>query len=437
MIGLTEKLLKGYQWEVFYQKNKKLKAESQNLSIDTYILSDDEGFSVRVIKDGKQGFAYGTVFNDEDIIRVINTAKELVDISSEDKGNIINRTLQETEKIEYFDTFGSSLPISEKVDIALQIEKLTKSYSPKIKKVRSAMFIEHIYIKELYNSYGIHIKEKGTIYTAMVAAVAEENGDSQISWGHTASRFLDSLNISSLVEETVSSAISLLGAKPIKTKRMKLLFSPYVASEFLGTFSSIFSGESLIKGKTLLKGMEGQKVMSSNISITDNGRLKLGVGTRTYDDEGVPTQRTVLVENGVFKGFLHNLYTSEIIGVNSTGNAVRRGIRTLPSVGITNLYIENGTDNIKEILNGCDEVFVVTDVMGLHTADPISGNFSIGASGILYSKGEQVMGVRGVTIADNFLELFKKVVAVGNDLKFYGKVGSPSLLFENVMVAGE
>lgn len=437
VLDIAQKSLREYQWEIYFLDSKKLKSESQNFSIETYIFSQDSGYSIRVLKDGNQGFAYGTSFEEEDILQVIERAKDFTKITSPDDGNTIIEHLIPTQKVEYLDTFALSLPPAEKIEKAIEIEKLVKSYDHRIKKVRNASFTEYFYHMHLYNSNGIHVEDKGTVYTAMVAAVAEEDGDSQISWGYTASRFLDELDLESLAKETAKTAISLLGAKPLKTGRMRILFSPYVAAEFLGTFSSAFSGEALIKGKTFFKGMEGKQVASSSISIVDDGRLKLGVGTRSYDDEGVPTQETVLIEKGVFKGFLHNLYTAKKTNTNSTGNASRRGIKTLPSVSITNLYIQNGTQDIGSLLKDFDEVFLITDIMGLHTADPISGNFSVGASGILYSKGEEVMGVRGVTIADNFLELLQKVIALGNDLKFYGNVGSPSILFEDVMVAGE
>ncbi len=437
ILDIVNRELKNYKWEIYIQKIKKLKAESQNLELETFTVSEEYGYSIRVLKGNKQGFSYGTGLSEEDIKDTVSKAKELAEITSEDEANDILEEYIEGETIEYYDSSAVNLSPSEKADISVEIERRTRGYDSRIKKVRNAMFIEHIFETCIYNSNGLNISQKGTVYSAMVAAVAEENGESQISWGYTASRFLEDLDINSLTEETARTAISLLGGRLLKTSKMYVMFSPYVAAEFLATFSSIFSGESLIKGKTFLKGKENTKVFSEEITIVDNGRLKKGIGTRSYDDEGYPTKQTIIIENGVFRGFLHNLYTAKKTGSKSTGNAVRRGIKTLPSVDITNLYIERGKEDIKQVLKDLDDVFYVTDVMGLHTADPVSGSFSIGASGILYSKGEEVFGVRGVTIADSITDLFNKVVAVGNDLKFYGNVGSPTILFEDVMVAGE
>ena len=437
IIDIIRKELKDYQWEVYYLKTKKLKAESKNFKLDVLTTSDEAGYSLRVLNGKSQGFAYSSSFNKDSVYETIKKAKELSEITSPDEANGFCETLEETEKVEYFDNFAVSISPSEKAEKSIQLEELVKSKDERIKRVRSSSFSETIFEKKIYNSYGIEISEKGTIYSAMVSAVAESNGDSQIAWSYNASRFLEDLDLEAVADEAVFTALSLLNSTGIKTKTMPVVFSPLISSQFLGTFSSTFTGDALIKDKTLFKGKENTSVASELITIVDDGRLKKGIATTTYDDEGVPTRKNVLIENGIFKGFLHNIYTGKKLKTKSTGNGSRSGFRSLPHVETANLYIENGSVNLKEELKNYDEVFYITDVMGLHTADPISGEFSVGASGILYSKGECIRGIRGVTIADNYLNLLNKVKAVANDLKFYGSTGSPSIIFENVMVAGE
>ena len=434
---IVKKELKDYQWEIYYLKTKKLKAESKNFELDVLTSSDEAGYSLRVLKGKSQGFAYSSSFEENSVHETIKKAKELAEITSPDEANGFVEEVKETEKVEYFDTFATQISPLEKAEKSIELEKLVKSKDERIKRVRSSSFNETVFEKGIFNSFGIEIVEKGTIYSAMVSAVAEENGDSQIAWSYTASRFLEDLNLKSIADEATFVALSLLNSTTIKTKVMPIVLSPYISAQFLSTFSSAFTGDALIKDKTLFKGKENKSVASELINIVDNGRLKKGVATTTYDDEGTPTRENILIKNGIFQGFLQNLYTAKKLNTSSTGNGSRSGFRTLPHVGTTNLYIKNGKTDLKEILKSYDELFYVTDVMGLHTADPISGEFSVGASGILYSKGECLRGIRGVTIADNFLSILNKVNAVANDLKFYGSVGSPSILIENVMVAGE
>ncbi len=437
VIDLVKKELKDYHWEIYFLKTKKLKAESKNFELDVLTSSDEVGYSLRVLKGKSQGFAYSSSFNEKSIYETIRKAKELAEITSPDEANGFAEQIIETEKVEYFDTVATKISPSEKAEKSIELEKLVKSKDERIKRVRSSSFSETIFEKGIFNSFGLEILEKGTIYSAMVSAVAEQNGDSQIAWSYTASRFLEDLDLKSIADEATFVALSLLNSTTIKTKVMSVVLSPYISAQFLSTFSSAFTGDALIKDKTLFKGKENKSVASELINIIDNGRLKKGIATTTYDDEGTPTKENVLIKDGIFKGFLHNLYTAKKLNIDSTGNGSRSGFRSLPHVNTTNLYIENGKTPLEDILKNYDEVFYVTDVMGLHTADPISGEFSVGASGILYSKGEYFRGIRGVTIADNFLSILNKVSAVGNDLKFYGSIGSPSILIENVMVAGE
>ncbi len=437
VLNIVEKELKGYTWEIFYVKNKKIKSQSNDLKIDKVSISDDAGFSIRVLNGKSQGFAYSTSFEDKDILESIEYAKHLSEITTQDEANYILDKVNPSEKYEYFDDFAVNLPFNEKIEKAIELESLVRSKDERIKSVRSSTFVENIVETTLINSYGLEIKEKGTFYTVMVSAVATENGDSQISWSFNGKRFIADLDLEKVASEAVFNAVSLLNSKTIKTKNMTLLFPPYVFVELLDTFSSAFTGDSLIKNKTLFKNKENQKVASEKITLVDNGRLLKGFKTSTYDGEGFETGKTILIENGVFKGFLHNGYTAKKLNVKPTGNSVRDDFRTLPKVSITNLYIENGKDNIKDFLENVDEVFYVIDLMGLHTADPISGEFSLGASGLVYHKGEIVKSVRGVTIAGNILDILNNVILVGNDIKFYANLGSPSIVVENITVAGE
>jgi len=154
------------------------------------------------------------------------------------------------------------------------------------------------------------------------------------------------------------------------------------------------------------------------------------LGSRPFDDEGVPTSRKYLIKDGVLQGFLYNVYTAKKEGVMSTGNAVRGGFSGLPTVGPTNLYIpaspaSSGPEDLCRVM---DRGLYITDAMGIHTANPISGEFSIGVSGLWIDRGDVKYPVKEAVISANILDLFRRVSSVGSDLRFYGNVGSPSLL---------
>lgn len=437
VVEIAKKKLTGYEYEIFFMKNRKLRSESQDLRVDKLIASEDVGFSVRVTNGRKQGFSYSTVFDTKSIEETIERAKDLCDVVSEEETIVLKDRLEKAEEIEYYDLFATKLPVEEKIEKSIELERLVKQMDDRIKAVRNSTFIENIFEKHLINSFGLEVREIGTVYTAMVSAVAREGEDSQIAWSYNSKRFLSDLDLEEIAREAVFNSTSLLGAGSIKTKSMLVLFPPPSIVELLDTFSPAFLGDNLIKGKTLFKDKVDQKVAFEKITLIDNGLLSKGLASSSYDGDGVAKRKTVVIENGYFKVFLHNLNTAKKANSQSTGNSSRNDFRTFPSVSITNFYIERSDDDIQKIIQDKDEVFYVIDMMGLHTADPISGDFSLGVNGLIISRGEIVRGVRGATIAGNFLELLQKTVAVGRDLKFYANIGSPSVLIEGITIAGD
>ncbi|NLC77635.1 MAG: TldD/PmbA family protein, partial [Clostridia bacterium] len=182
-------------------------------------------------------------------------------------------------------------------------------------------------------------------------------------------------------------------------------------------------------------GKLGTQVCSSFISIIDDGALPGAIMSAPFDGEGVSTGRTALIEKGTLKNFLHNSYTATKDGVTSTGNAVR-SFKSTPEVGTTNFFIEAGSVSRDELLSGIEQGFYVTEVMGMHTANPISGDFSVGASGLWIEKGKLTKAVRGVAIAGNLLSLLEQVDCVADDLTFFVGRGAPTVRIKEMTISG-
>ena len=433
LFDITSKHLKDYKWDIFFEKKEILYADSKNLQIDKLKKAVDLGFSIRIEKNGKVGFSYGTLYSEKDVQDVINKALANAEIS-DDKKLYLSVPIK-TEKIEYYDTFAAKqLSEEEKIYKAVEIEEKAYEKDQRVKTVRVASFQETIIEKGIINSEGVNIYEKGTVYSSSIAVLASDEKDNQIAWNNTFSRFFGELNIEEMVKEAVDNAVSLLGAKPIKSQKISVLFPPYAMSELLYQFFPMFSGESLLKGKTPLKEIRGKEIFPENLVLVDNGRLHKGIGSFTYDDEGIPTQETVIIRDKKFHSFLHNISTAYKTGEKPTGNG-KRSFKNLPEVGITNLYIQNSNNNISEYLYNKTYLKVI-ELIGLHTANTITGDFSVGATGILFVNGEPVQSVKEVTLAGNFIDVLKNIKAIGNDLKFYGNIGSPSIFVDGLMLAG-
>jgi PmbA protein len=208
----------------------------------------------------------------------------------------------------------------------------------------------------------------------------------------------------------------------------------------MGTLASSISAEAVQKGRSLLAGRLGQAVASPVLTLVDDGRLLEGLASRPWDDEGVPTQRTPVIEAGVLSAFLHNSYTARRDGsARSTGNASRGSYRSTPELGPSNLVLLPGSRTKEELLAAMGDGMLITEVHGLHTVNPVTGEFSLGINGFLVESGRPTLPVREMTVAGDLLGLLTRVSEVGSDLRFTigsGFLGAPSLLISDDAVSG-
>ncbi len=426
----------GFEYEIFFQRTKKTKVEVSDEKLENLSRSEEAGVGIRVLKDKRIGFSYTTSMDESSLKDVVEKAMEMCELQPADRGNVFLKERTEANANSVFDREGINIPLEEKIEFTLGLERQAKKEDKRIKGVRKVSFTEGIFEVSMKNSFGVEFSYEGTYFSAMISALAQSNNDSAISWEFRATRRFSELDGEDLVKDAVFKSVSLLNPEPLQTRVMPVIFFRESSAMLLEVFSTMFLGDAYIKGKTLLADRVGEKVASEIITVTDDGTMEGGFLTTPYDAEGVPRQKSIVIDKGAFRGFLHSLYTAERAGQEPTGNSERGSFKSLPASGITNLYIQKGNTELEELIRSEEEVFMVLELMGLHTVDPISGEFSLGASGILYKRGKPAHAVRGVTVAGNVLDLLDKITAVGSDLKFYGNVGSPSILAKDITVGG-
>ncbi len=428
---------KGFEYEIFFLRRKTLKISSENAQFEKISQAEDFGLGIRLLKDKRVGFSYTSVLEENHLKKLVEDLKEITLLLPPDEANGFQTQQKESKVPSYFDREGLSLPLEEKINLPINFEREIISSHPYIKGTRETRFSETVYEVVLKNSFGVEISYNGTAYSIVTSVLAQSpKGDTNITWGWKGSRFLKDLPLEELKEELTYKLVNTLDPQPFQTKSLKVIFYREAFASLLEVFSEIFLGDNAVKGKTLLLGKEGTTIATPDFNLIDDGTLEKGFSTHPYDDEGTPQQRTVLIEKGTFKGFLHSLYTARKLGKEPTGNGFRNSFTTTPTTGISNLYLQPVKGTLEDLINRAGEVLVVVDLMGLHTVDPISGDFSLGANGILYRDGKKVAAVRGVTVAGNFVELLKKIEAIGEDLAFYANIGSPSVLIKDITVGG-
>ncbi len=428
------------QAEVFLRISKHLSIEVNKQEIDTVERSDSAGYSVRVIKDKRLGFSYST--DPSEIREVARRAVEASQFAEQDEFNGLpsGRSLSGLSEVAVYDESVASLPERDAIDMVLSMENSAIIEDKRIEKTRNASGSFGSARTRIINSLGVDIEYTSTSCSAHIMAVAGQNGESQIGWEYQGSRFLEDIYFDEIGKTAAKKAIQVLGAKKIAPARGFILLDPSIAAEFLGILSAALSSEAVQKKKSMLAGKIGEAVISPRINLVDSGLLAGKLGSKPADDEGVPTREKVLVEKGILKGYLYNTYTARKDNVVSTGNAVRGGFSGIPSVGANNLFIRSASDeyisDFSGLLKIIDKGIYVTETMGMHTANPISGEYSVGVSGLWIENGEMTHPVKEAVVSGNILDLFRNITMIGDDLRFYGNIGSSHLLAGDIDISG-
>jgi PmbA protein len=429
---------RGFEYELYLLRRKKINISTENGNFEKVTTAEDYGLGIRLLKDKKIGFSYTTQLEEGALKKLLEELKEITLLSPSDEANGFCERKEESNVNSPYDGKAVNIPLDEKIEFVINFEReLLEGGKPYAVGTRETSFHDTVYEVEFLNSYGVEFTYSGTNYTLITSLLARsESGDTNIGWGYKSSQYLDSLGLEELKEDLYLKVIQTLDPKPFETKKLPVVFYRESFASLLETFSDIFLGDNAVRKKTALLDKVGEHIASELITIVDDGTLTDGTMTHPYDDEGVPQKRKVVVDKGTFNGFLHSLYTARKMNEIPTGNGFRSGFSSLPRSGISNFYLEPLVGTLEGLINSESEIVVIVDLMGLHTADPISGNFSLGASGLYYKNGKRVQSVRGLTVAGNFFELLKNTVAVGGDLSFYGNVGTPSVLVKNITLGG-
>ncbi len=429
----------GVKCEVFAAWSKSIEAEAKEAEVESLQRSQGSGFSIRVLKDNKQGLAYSTDF--EKWPEVLDYALEAAKWTQSDD-YISFSPKQQYFDVDIYDKNIVSIKEDDVIAMAMDVERAALQESGKVKRVRNASAEVTVMELCLANTGGLFGLYSATSCSFSVMAMAEENGDTQSGWHYETNRYLPAKAAACSVGKIAAlRALELLGARPFKSLKTAIVMDNSVAVDFLSLIASSLSSENVQKGKSMFCGKLSKPVVSEHVNIIDDATIHRSSAGRPFDGEGVPSQKTVLISNGILSGYLYNLYTAKKDNVKSTGNAARGGIKGLPQVGASNLYIEPAGDKFK--YSDLDEMFkdmgtglYITDAMGVHMANRITGDFSVGVRGIWIENGSRAFPVKEAVMSGNLLDFFKNIEAFAGEVKFYGRYGSPSLLINDVDISG-
>lgn len=430
----------GEEVEAYATWGRQTEVKAFDGEVETLSSAESRGLGVRVIAGRKLGYAYAADPEPGEVRDIVGQARTNAESAGADEGNV----LPEPEPISPLEGILLpeilTTPAEEKVRFALELERLCRAADARVRAVESAQYGEGIARTAIVSTTGVEAaSERGDCW-AVVVAMASDGDETQTGFGFRLARRPGDLDLEGAAGEAAERAARLLGARKPKTERMPVLLDPVAAASFLGVLAAGLTAEAVLKGRSLFADRVGERVAAGVVRVVDDGRALEGPGAEPFDGEGVPTRRTGVIEDGVLRGFLHNTYTATRMGASSTGNARRAGFKSTPGVAPTNLVLEPGGETQQELFARAGRALLVQDLIGVHSgANPISGDFSVGVSGLVVEGGALSQPVREATIASTILDILRAVVAVGSDLRFFpfgGAIGAPTVLVEEMTVAG-
>lgn len=334
-----------------------------------------------------------------------------------------------------------SLSGAERIEWARRAEAAALAADPRITNSDGGSFDAATGSMVLANSRGF-VGGYRSSYAGVSAAPLAVDADGTMQrdgWGSSARCFAHLESPEEIGKEAARRTLRRLGARRVSTQKVPIVFAPEVARSLIGSVFEAASGDSIWRGASFLAGRLGEQIAASSLTIIDDNLMLLptgagGFGSSPFDGEGLPSRRTVIVENGVLQNYLLNSYAARKLGMKSTHNA-SRGLAGTPGIGCGNLYLEPGTQAPEEIIAAIPAGLYVTSLMGFGV-NVVTGDYSRGATGLWIENGQLTHAVEEITIAGNLADMLKNVSAIGNDLVFRGSVASPTLRIDGMTIAG-
>jgi PmbA protein len=394
---------------------------------------------LRVLVGMRAGSSYTSDLSEDGLSIMIESALGVAEIATDDPhaglpdpDELGSRPVDE---LELYSESIERLDASLKIEQAKAAEAAALSYDSRISNSEGAAFDTHIGTTAFANSLGFTGSYRTSTCSISTVPVAKDGDSMERDYWYSLARTFDKLEPAEEVgRRAAQRALRRLGARKVPTTKAPVVFDPRTARTLLDNIFDAISGDSIYRGESFLTGKLGEIVAASGITVVDDGTIPGLFGTSPFDDEGVPSRRTVVVENGVLRNYLLNSYTARKLGMRTTGNA-SRGVTGNASVGHGNFFFEPGEKSPEDIIRGVPDGLYVTELMGFGV-NIVTGDYSRGAAGIWIKDGELAFPVSEITIAGTLQEMLMGIQAVGSDLEFRGSIASPTLLIGEMTVSG-
>ena len=436
---VAERARPGEQVEAYASRGSDTEVVVYGGEIESLSSATAEGVGIRVVVGHRQGFAYAGSLEPDVVDQTLAEARDNAAFGTPDE-HLGLATPDGVAPVE-LDLWREELarfPTEAKVDLALDLERRVKAADPRIRTVESAEYGDAVTEAAVATNTGISAGLRRTSCYVSVYALAGEGDETQTGAGYSVGRRPEDLEVDRAADDAVERATRLLGAHKPPSARLAVVLDKRVTTSFLRVLSATLSGEAVLKGRSLFANRVGEAVGVAALTLVDDPTDPDAYGATPYDAEGLASRRNVVVEDGVLRGFLYDTYAGRRAGVASTASAVRGGFKTTPGVGARAFSLAPGDKTQEELLADVGEGLFVQSVSGVHSGvNPVSGDFSVGAEGLMIRGGELAEPVRELTIASTLQRMLGDVVAVGGDLEWLpGGAAGVTLAVAGVSMSG-
>ncbi|MGZ8629876.1 MAG: TldD/PmbA family protein [Actinomycetota bacterium] len=425
--------------EAYAEESRQTEASALRGEVEGLEFAESRGVGVRLIRDGRLGYAYAADPSVDEVRQAVGRARENAALTEPDEFNVLPAAEPITAIPSLFREDSAQVATEDKVQMALDLERRLVTSDPRVTKVDLAQVGDAVSRVAIASSAGVNAEYARTDAWVVAVTLAVEGDETQTGFSYRIARALDEVGPDAVADEAVQRAVRMLGATKPATAKVPIVLDRFAAMDFLGVLASALNAENVLKGRSLFADQVGQRVGSELFTLVDDGTILDGPGAAPFDGEGVPSGRTELFTAGTLNGFLHDTYTAARMGdgQRSTGNAKRGSYKGSPGVGTSNFYLDNGSTTFDDLLREAEGGVLIADVSGVHSgANPISGEFSVGATGLRIEGGALGEPLREMTIASTLPQMLAGITGLGNDLRFFSSVGTPSVLIGEMTLAG-
>jgi len=406
--------------------------------LETLKEAGSRGAGLRVLVGKKMGASYTSDLTPEGISQMVRSAIDLAALTTDDPFS----GLPDPDELgsiggdlRLFSNRTAELPTEERISLARRAEASALAYDSRIINSEGGSFDCSVGGRVFANSRGFAGAYRTSYCSITAVPVATQNGSMERDYWFTMARDYSTLQAPEEVGRIAAQrALRRLGAVKVETQKVPVIFEPRISRTLLGNIFDAIDGRSIYRNASFLAGKLGEKIASEKITLIDDGTIPGLFGTQPFDDEGIPTRRTPVIERGVLKNYLLNTYTARKLGMKTTGNA-SRGITGNAGIGHGNFFLEAGERGPEDIIRSVKNGFYVTELIG-SAVNTVTGDYSRGAAGMWIRDGELAFPVSEVTIASTLQEMLNGVAEIGSDLEFRGSVSAPTIMLGEMTVAG-